>query len=129
MTPERRTHKSLLRTSTFEAPYELVKTMRASSARAGAAARAFGKQSLIAGRLRPRHYPIALHLGAFNTGAQPSGWKRATCVALPARGRCAWPMSFVKCRHGTENMMMATWRAHTTIPPPLRPEIAIWPTP
>ena len=86
LTPELRTHKVTAKNiETFEAPYELVKTMRASVLALGPLLARFGQAKVsLPGGCAIGTRPIDLHLQAFEQlGATSSAWNRA--MSLPAR--------------------------------------------
>jgi UDP-N-acetylglucosamine 1-carboxyvinyltransferase len=124
LTPELRTHKVTAKNiQTYEAPYELVKTMRASVL----AGRFFsiwqGEVSLPAAAIGTR--PIDLHLKAFKTRGR-SSLESGDVVARRQRKTSGAEVQFEKVTvTGTENVMMAAVLAvgKTTIHAAREPEI------
>jgi UDP-N-acetylglucosamine 1-carboxyvinyltransferase len=122
LTPELRTHKiSAANVELLAAPYELVKTMRASVLALGAADRSLWKsQSFAARRLRDRGAdPIDLHLAALTKMGADVFLEAGDVVArAPDDGLKGAEISFDKISvTGTENLMMAATlaRGRTTI--------------
>ncbi|MBV9209507.1 MAG: UDP-N-acetylglucosamine 1-carboxyvinyltransferase, partial [Acidobacteria bacterium] len=112
LTPELRTHKfTASHIELFEAPYELVKTMRASVLALGPLLARFGKAkvSLPGGRAIGTR-PIDLHLTAFQAlGAEVSLEAGDVVARAPLGGRLRGSeVNFDKVTvTGTENLMMA----------------------
>jgi len=121
LTPELRTHKVTAKNiQTYEAPYELVKTMRASVLALGPLLSRFGKAKVsLPGGCAIGTRPIDLHLKAFEElGAQVS-LESGDVVATAPKGRLVGAdVHFEKVTvTGTENVMMAAVLANgkTTI--------------
>src|SRR5213079_757637 len=111
LTPELRTHKiSAAKVDVFEAPYELVKTMRASVLALGPLLARFGQAKVsLPGGCAIGTRPIDLHLKAFEElGAQVS-LESGDVVARAPKGRLiGTELGFEKVTvTGTENVMMA----------------------
>src|SRR2546429_1290194 len=132
LTPELRTHKiSAAHVELFEAPYELVKTMRASVLALGPLLARFGKAKVsLPGGCAIGARPIDLHLAGFERLGAEVGLESGDVVArAPKPGRLLGAeMHFDKVTvTGTENLMMAATlaRGKTTIHNAARePEIA-----
>src|SRR5467141_1675325 len=112
LTPELRTHKiSAAHIELFEAPYELVKTMRASVLALGPLLARFGKARVsLPGGCAIGTRPIDLHLAGFEHLGAEVGLEKGDVVArVPAGGRLiGGEISFEKVTvTGTENLMMA----------------------
>lgn len=112
LTPELRTHKiSGDHVELFEAPYELVKTMRASVLALGPLLARFGKAKVsLPGGCAIGTRPIDLHLAAFQHLGAEVGLESGDVVArAPKGGRLrGGEISFDKVTvTGTENLMMA----------------------
>jgi UDP-N-acetylglucosamine 1-carboxyvinyltransferase len=112
LTPELRTHKIAAKNiETFEAPYELVKTMRASVLALGPLLARFGQAKVsLPGGCAIGTRPIDLHLKAFETlGATVSLESGDVVARAPNGGRLRGAdVSFEKVTvTGTENVMMA----------------------
>ncbi len=112
LTPELRTHKiTASHIEVFEAPYELVKTMRASVLALGPLLARFGKAKVsLPGGCAIGTRPIDLHLSGFETFGAEVKLEAGNVVArAPARGRLrAADIHFNKVTvTGTENLMMA----------------------
>ena len=116
LTPELRTHKVTARNiETFEAPYDLVKTMRASVLALGPLLARFGKAKVsLPGGCAIGTRPIDLHLKAFEELGAEVSLESGDVVARAARGRLTGAeLSFEKVTvTGTENVMMAAVLAH-----------------
>lgn len=122
LTPELRTHKiTAEKIETFEAPYELVKTMRASVLALGPLLGRFGQAKVsMPGGCAIGTRPIDLHLKAFEKlGANVSLESGDVVASAPVGGRLIgadidFPVVTVT---GTENVMMAAVlaRGKTTI--------------
>ena len=122
LTPELRTHKiSAARVELLEAPYELVKTMRASVLALGPLLARFGKARVsLPGGCAIGTRPIDLHLAGFaRLGAEVSLDSGDVVARAPQDGRLiGGEIHFDKVSvTGTENLMMAATLAHgnTTI--------------
>jgi UDP-N-acetylglucosamine 1-carboxyvinyltransferase len=133
LTPELRTHKITARNiEVFEAPYELVKTMRASVLALGPLLARFGQARVsLPGGCAIGTRPIDLHLRAFEQLGAVVSLESGDVVARAPQGRLIGAdVSFDKVTvTGTENVMMAATLAKgkTTIHnAALEPEI--WPT-
>ena len=119
LTPELRTHKiTASHIEVFEAPYELVKTMRASVLALGPLLTRFGKAKVsLPGGCAIGTRPIDLHLSGFEKfGAQVKLEAGNVVARAPADGRLrAAEIEFNKVTvTGTENLMMAATLAHGT---------------
>jgi len=112
LTPELRTHKiNAAHVELFEAPYELVKTMRASVLALGPLLARFGKAKVsLPGGCAIGTRPIDLHLAGFERFGAEVRLEAGNVVArAPKRGRLrAAEIAFPKVTvTGTENLMMA----------------------
>jgi UDP-N-acetylglucosamine 1-carboxyvinyltransferase len=112
LTPELRTHKITAdHVELFEAPYELVKTMRASVLALGPLLARFGKAKVsLPGGCAIGTRPIDLHLAGFQHLGAEVGLESGDVVArAPKRGRLrGGEVHFDKVTvTGTENLMMA----------------------
>jgi UDP-N-acetylglucosamine 1-carboxyvinyltransferase len=112
LTPELRTHKITAdHIELFEAPYELVKTMRASVLALGPLLARFGKAKVsLPGGCAIGSRPIDLHLSGFQHLGAAVGLESGDVVArAPGRGRLSGgEVHFDKVTvTGTENLMMA----------------------
>jgi UDP-N-acetylglucosamine 1-carboxyvinyltransferase len=112
LTPELRTHKITAdRVELFEAPYELVKTMRASVLALGPLLARFGKARVsLPGGCAIGTRPIDLHLEGFKHLGADVGLEKGDVVArAPKGGRLiGGVVNFDKVTvTGTENLMMA----------------------
>ncbi len=111
LTPELRTHKVTARNiETFEAPYELVKTMRASVLALGPLLARFGQARVsLPGGCAIGTRPIDLHLKAFEQLGADVSLESGDVVARAPKGRLAGgEIDFEKVTvTGTENVMMA----------------------
>jgi len=119
LTPELRTHKiTASHVELFEAPYELVKTMRASVLALGPLLARFGKAKVsLPGGCAIGTRPIDLHLAGFEQFGADVNLEAGNVVArAPSDGRLrAADISFSKVTvTGTENLMMAATLAHGT---------------
>jgi UDP-N-acetylglucosamine 1-carboxyvinyltransferase len=119
LTPELRTHKiSAAHIELFEAPYELVKTMRASVLALGPLLARFGKAKVsLPGGCAIGTRPIDLHLSGFEKlGAQVRLESGNVVARAPRDGRLtAADVQFNKVTvTGTENLMMAATLARGT---------------
>ncbi len=119
LTPELRTHKiSAAHIELFEAPYELVKTMRASVLVLGPLLARFGKAKVsLPGGCAIGTRPIDLHLSGFEKlGAQVRLEAGNVVARAPSDGRLtAADIDFGKVTvTGTENLMMAATLARGT---------------
>lgn len=119
LTPELRTHKiTASHVEVFEAPYELVKTMRASVLALGPLLTRFGKAKVsLPGGCAIGTRPIDLHLSGFEKfGAQVKLEAGNVVARAPADGRLrAAEIHFNKVTvTGTENLMMAATLARGT---------------
>jgi UDP-N-acetylglucosamine 1-carboxyvinyltransferase len=119
LTPELRTHKiTASHIEVFEAPYELVKTMRASVLALGPLLARFGKAKVsLPGGCAIGTRPIDLHLsGIEQFGAQVKLEAGNVVARAPADGRLrAADITFSKVTvTGTENLMMAATLARGT---------------
>ncbi|MFN2530265.1 MAG: UDP-N-acetylglucosamine 1-carboxyvinyltransferase [Pyrinomonadaceae bacterium] len=119
LTPELRTHKiTATHVELFEAPYELVKTMRASVLALGPLLARFGKAKVsLPGGCAIGTRPIDLHLAGFEAFGAEVKLEGGNVVArAPAGGRLrAADLSFHKVTvTGTENLMMAATLARGT---------------
>jgi UDP-N-acetylglucosamine 1-carboxyvinyltransferase len=121
LTPELRTHKVTAKNiETFEAPYELVKTMRASVLALGPLLARFGQAKVsLPGGCAIGTRPIDLHLKAFEKLGAVVSLESGDVVARAPKGRLRGAdVSFEKVTvTGTENVMMAAVlaRGKTTI--------------
>lgn len=121
LTPELRTHKVTARNiETFEAPYELVKTMRASVLALGPLLARFGQAKVsLPGGCAIGTRPIDLHLKAFEILGAIVSLEAGNVVArAPEGGLIGAEVNFEKVTvTGTENVMMAASlaRGKTTI--------------
>src|SRR5688500_3064746 len=111
LTPELRTHKITAgNIEIFEAPYELVKTMRASVLALGPLLGRFGKAKVsLPGGCAIGTRPIDLHLKAFEQLGATVSLESGDVVARAPRGRLTGAeIAFEKVTvTGTENVMMA----------------------
>jgi UDP-N-acetylglucosamine 1-carboxyvinyltransferase len=111
LTPELRTHKITAKNiETFEAPYELVKTMRASVLALGPLLARFGQAKVsLPGGCAIGTRPIDLHLKAFEQLGATVSLESGDVVARAPKGRLVGAsLSFEKVTvTGTENVMMA----------------------
>lgn len=111
LTPELRTHKIDARNvDTFEAPYELVKTMRASVLALGPLLARFGQAKVsLPGGCAIGTRPIDLHLRAFEKLGAVVSLESGDVVATAPKGRLEGAeIDFEKVTvTGTENVMMA----------------------
>lgn len=111
LTPELRTHKVTAKNiETFEAPYELVKTMRASVLALGPLLARFGQAKVsLPGGCAIGTRPIDLHLKAFEQLGAVVALESGDVVARAPRGRLVGAaIVFEKVTvTGTENVMMA----------------------
>ena len=119
LTPELRTHKiTAAHIELFEAPYELVKTMRASVLALGPLLARFGKAKVsLPGGCAIGTRPIDLHLSGFEKlGAQVRLEAGNVVARAPSDGRLiAADIEFGKVTvTGTENLMMAATLARGT---------------
>jgi UDP-N-acetylglucosamine 1-carboxyvinyltransferase len=119
LTPELRTHKiTASHVELFEAPYELVKTMRASVLALGPLLARFGKAKVsLPGGCAIGSRPIDLHLAGFEQFGAEVKLEAGNVVArAPSDGRLrAAEVHFGKVTvTGTENLMMAGTLAHGT---------------
>jgi UDP-N-acetylglucosamine 1-carboxyvinyltransferase len=119
LTPELRTHKiTASHVEVFEAPYELVKTMRASVLALGPLLARFGKAKVsLPGGCAIGTRPIDLHLAGFERFGAEVNLEAGNVVArAPADGRLrAAEINFAKVTvTGTENLMMAATLARGT---------------
>ena len=119
LTPELRTHKiTASHVEVFEAPYELVKTMRASVLALGPLLARFGKAKVsLPGGCAIGTRPIDLHLSGFEKfGAQVKLESGNVVARAPQDGRLrAAEITFGKVTvTGTENLMMAATLARGT---------------
>ncbi|HEX6047186.1 MAG TPA: UDP-N-acetylglucosamine 1-carboxyvinyltransferase [Pyrinomonadaceae bacterium] len=119
LTPELRTHKiSAAHIELFEAPYELVKTMRASVLALGPLLARFGKAKVsLPGGCAIGTRPIDLHLQGFEKlGAEVRLESGNVVARAPSDGRLrAADIEFGKVTvTGTENLMMAAALARGT---------------
>ncbi len=119
LTPELRTHKiSAAHIELFEAPYELVKTMRASVLALGPLLARFGKAKVsLPGGCAIGTRPIDLHLTGFEKLGAEVRLEAGNVVArAPSDGRLrAADVQFNKVTvTGTENLMMAATLARGT---------------
>lgn len=111
LTPELRTHKVTARSvELFEAPYELVKTMRASVLALGPLLARFGQAKVsLPGGCAIGTRPIDLHLRAFEKLGAEVSLESGDVVARAPKGRLVGAeLEFEKVTvTGTENVMMA----------------------
>ena len=111
LTPELRTHKVTAKNiETYEAPYELVKTMRASVLALGPLLSRFGRAKVsLPGGCAIGTRPIDLHLKAFEKLGAEVSLESGDVVARAPKGRLVGSdISFEKVTvTGTENVMMA----------------------
>jgi UDP-N-acetylglucosamine 1-carboxyvinyltransferase len=111
LTPELRTHKVTAKNiETFEAPYELVKTMRASVLALGPLLARFGQAKVsLPGGCAIGTRPIDLHLKAFEQLGATVSLESGDVVARAPNGRLIGAeIDFEKVTvTGTENVMMA----------------------
>src|SRR3954466_7116979 len=111
LTPELRTHKiTASNIELFEAPYELVKTMRASVLALGPLLARFGKARVsLPGGCAIGTRPIDLHLKAFEELGASVSLESGDVVARAPKGRLVGAeLGFEKVTvTGTENVMMA----------------------
>lgn len=111
LTPELRTHKVTANNiETYEAPYELVKTMRASVLALGPLLARFGKAKVsLPGGCAIGTRPIDLHLRAFEKLGAAVSLESGDVVATAPKGRLVGAdIVFDKVTvTGTENVMMA----------------------
>ncbi|CAN5597813.1 UDP-N-acetylglucosamine 1-carboxyvinyltransferase [soil metagenome] len=111
LTPELRTHKITAKNiETFEAPYELVKTMRASVLALGPLLARFGQAKVsLPGGCAIGTRPIDLHLKAFEQLGAVVSLESGDVVARAPKGRLSGAdIAFEKVTvTGTENVMMA----------------------
>lgn len=111
LTPELRTHKvTANNVETYEAPYELVKTMRASVLALGPLLARFGKAKVsLPGGCAIGTRPIDLHLRAFEKLGATVSLESGDVVATAPQGRLVGAeIAFDKVTvTGTENVMMA----------------------
>ncbi len=119
LTPELRTHKiTASHVELFEAPYELVKTMRASVLALGPLLARFGKAKVsLPGGCAIGTRPIDLHLAGFEKFGAEVRLEAGNVVArAPSDGRLrAADIHFGKVTvTGTENLMMAATLARGT---------------
>src|SRR5205085_7761322 len=119
LTPELRTHESYAaHVELFEAPYELVKTMRASVLALGPLLARFGKAKVsLPGGCAIGARPIDLHLAGFERlGAEVMLESGDVVARAPKGGRLiGTDISFKKISvTGTENLMMAATLARGT---------------
>jgi len=111
LTPELRTHKVTAKNiEIFEAPYELVKTMRASVLALGPLLARFGQAKVsLPGGCAIGTRPIDLHLKAFEQLGATVSLESGDVIARAPKGRLIGAdVSFEKVTvTGTENVMMA----------------------
>ncbi len=111
LTPELRTHKITAgKIETFEAPYELVKTMRASVLALGPLLGRFGQAKVsLPGGCAIGTRPIDLHLRAFEQLGATVSLESGDVLARTPKGRLSGnTIDFEKVTvTGTENVMMA----------------------
>jgi UDP-N-acetylglucosamine 1-carboxyvinyltransferase len=111
LTPELRTHKVKAQNiETFEAPYDLVKTMRASVLALGPLLARFGQAKVsLPGGCAIGTRPIDLHLKAFEKLGATVSLEAGDVIARAPKGRLiGTELSFEKITvTGTENVMMA----------------------
>ncbi len=118
LTPDKNTHQiTAAEIELFEAPYELVKTMRASVLALGPLLGRFGKAKVsMPGGCAIGTRPIDLHLQAFQKlGAEVSLESGDVVANAPAGGLVGTTLGFDKVTvTGTENVMMAAVLANGT---------------
>jgi UDP-N-acetylglucosamine 1-carboxyvinyltransferase len=118
LTPELRTHKvTASNIQSFEAPYELVKTMRASVLALGPLLARFGQAKVsLPGGCAIGTRPIDLHLKAFEELGAVVSLESGDVVARAPQGRLKGAeLTFEKVTvTGTENVMMAASLAEGT---------------
>ncbi|HMS11404.1 MAG TPA: UDP-N-acetylglucosamine 1-carboxyvinyltransferase, partial [Pyrinomonadaceae bacterium] len=118
LTPELRTHVvNAKNVDTFEAPYELVRTMRASVLALGPLLARFGKAKVsLPGGCAIGTRPIDLHLRAFEALGAHVSLESGDVVATAPKGRLIGSeIAFEKVTvTGTENVMMAASLAEGT---------------
>lgn len=118
LTPELRTHKvTANNVALFEAPYELVKTMRASVLALGPLLARFGQAKVsLPGGCAIGTRPIDLHLKAFEQMGAVVALESGNVVARAPKGRLSGAaIDFEKVTvTGTENVMMAAALADGT---------------
>ena len=118
LTPELRTHKiNAKNVAVYEAPYELVKTMRASVLALGPLLARFGQAKVsLPGGCAIGTRPIDLHLKAFEQLGATVSLEAGNVVAKAPNGRLkAAVVDFEKVTvTGTENVMMAASLAEGT---------------
>ncbi|HMM80361.1 MAG TPA: UDP-N-acetylglucosamine 1-carboxyvinyltransferase [Pyrinomonadaceae bacterium] len=118
LTPELRTHKvNAANVDIFEAPYELVKTMRASVLALGPLLARFGRAKVsLPGGCAIGTRPIDLHLKAFEALGAHVSLESGDVVATAPKGRLKGAViDFEKVTvTGTENVMMAASLADGT---------------
>ena len=118
LTPELRTHVvNAKNVDTFEAPYELVRTMRASVLALGPLLARFGKAKVsLPGGCAIGTRPIDLHLRAFEALGANVSLESGDVVATAPKGRLVGAeIAFEKVTvTGTENVMMAASLAEGT---------------
>ncbi|MEO8650493.1 MAG: UDP-N-acetylglucosamine 1-carboxyvinyltransferase [Acidobacteriota bacterium] len=118
LTPELRTHKVTANNiQVFEAPYELVKTMRASVLALGPLLARFGRAKVsLPGGCAIGSRPIDLHLKAFEKLGAVVSLESGDVVAAAPKGRLVGAdIDFEKITvTGTENVMMAAALASGT---------------
>jgi len=111
LTPELRTHKVTAKNiEVFEAPYDLVKTMRASVLALGPLLSRFGQAKVsLPGGCAIGTRPIDLHLKAFEELGAEVSLESGDVIARAPKGRLkGTELSFEKVTvTGTENVMMA----------------------
>ncbi len=111
LTPELRTHKvSAANIEVFEAPYELVKTMRASVLALGPLLARFGQAKVsLPGGCAIGTRPIDLHLKAFEQLGAKISLESGDVVARAPKGRLVGANVYfdIVTVTGTENVMMA----------------------
>ncbi len=111
LTPELRTHKvNAKNIEVYEAPYELVKTMRASVLALGPLLARFGQAKVsLPGGCAIGTRPIDLHLKAFEQLGAKVSLEAGNVVARAPKGRLVGAETFFEkvSVTGTENVMMA----------------------
>src|SRR5687768_1506953 len=111
LTPELRTHKITAKTiESFEAPYHLVKTMRASVLALGPLLGRFGQAKVsLPGGCAIGTRPIDLHLKAFEQLGATVSLESGDVVARAPKGRLVGADTYFEkvSVTGTENVMMA----------------------
>jgi len=132
LTPELRTHKVTAKNiEVFEAPYDLVKTMRASVLALGPLLSRFGQAKVsLPGGCAIGTRPIDLHLKAFEELGAEVSLESGDVIARAPKGRLkGTELSFEKVTvTGTENVMMAAALAegktiiHNAAMEPVAPE-------